>query len=212
MGARATGTLRSPCPFEHWNGAPLKCNPQHGNQVGERLLPRVARSPPTTYPYPAVSRPSVQYSTVAARPPKASGRGRRLTPSAGRPEHSEVKFPSLEDSPQPHTFGDHQHVRSRSCGLLRRPAGRTPLSGSAARAPPALLTPLQPPRLCRQEERRNANSWTQRLLVHLERGLPCEDEGVGTSGLVRGPRRLPCLGLHRHHTLVQPRRKQILVF
>lgn len=84
--------MRSPCPFEHWNGAPLKCNPQHGNQVGERLLPRVARSPPTTYPYPAVSRPSVQYSTVAARPPKASGRGRRLTPSAGRPEHCDVKF------------------------------------------------------------------------------------------------------------------------
>lgn len=124
-GCKSRRHLEKPLPLRALERRPSQMQPATRNQVGERLLPRVARSPPTTYPYPAVSRPSVQYSTVAARPPKASGRGRRLTPSAGRPEHSDVKF---------HHWRTH-HNHTPSVTINMSGAGAAGFSGALRGAP-----------------------------------------------------------------------------
>lgn len=107
--------------------------------------------------------PSAQYPPSML--PKASGRIRCLAPSAGHLNHSDVKFLHWRNHHN-HAVGDHQHADNRqaeAAGLAARPPGRVPLSssccpGPAGTSPPSSAAP----------ERRYVNSWTQRLLEHLE--------------------------------------------
>lgn len=93
-GCKSHRHLEKPLPLRALERRPSQMQPAT-RKPSRREAPSPGRALSSHYlPLPSSLPPfhTVQYSTVAARPPKASGRGRRLTPSAGRPEHSDVKF------------------------------------------------------------------------------------------------------------------------